>query len=618
MTQKVQHYFDVSSVQNYDYNIVTYVVLTLTNGSTAALVQFRNVSAAAWMSALETSLTLKAAFTGVTTKIAIISDVHIGSPYGSPVASFQAALADMDAIGGINEVFVLGDVVHENAALYGTDANDYKALRATSGIASSHWHELAGNHDVLSGTDGFCAELLGGESALPYYSVTIGNCIFCLLSNEGGLPAISNDAQSWLAAQLAANSEKNCFTMSHQGRLYSTRHTSAYPDAYSGSEYIRNFEPAIGTNDFVAHFSAHSHGYGSVGAPDAGCIYSETSQEDIFENCTLFYELNEGTGTTITPTIGTATGSINGSCAWAVDEVTGENYINIPNTTSDFLSIAHHADLLFGAGPFSILLRAKFDAYGTNREIIEKQGSSGYFQAYWRGTTEKLAFDGGRISPTSSRFGGVQADANIDLSTLYTILIVRDPTFEDGGTCIYVDGVRQQTAELSPMPAADVDDTGATLFVGKGSNGSSALKVYALGFWDVALNRIDAAALNIYPYPSSLLYWPNSIEVCTEIQAQFPTGVVGELYNYTWAIASGPYLSIASGSLPAGLTLENVSSGIYRIHGTPTDSGIYDILIRAAQILNTSPPQYGVYSDKEFTIKIVDGGSSQTGICVVY
>ena len=482
-------YFDVSSVANYYVDVVTGCILELTNGSRTAVVKYRNFGAGTWYAALETNITLKVPFTGSTTKIAIISDTHIGVGEGNPGASFTTAINDIDDnITGVSHVFVCGDIVHDDAGYYGTDAGDYKTIRATSDIASANWHELAGNHDVLAGANGFKAELLGSEGANAYYTVTIGNCVFILLSDETQTEPyeISNAANTWLATTLFDNASNNCIILTHQGQLWTTKET----DRTAG--YIGNIDDAIGLNDYAIWFQGHTHGFGAGhGTPTSANIFTETSQ-DLNANLKEFYPMNEAAGSIVHSNQSLNTGSLGGNCAWGVDG--SEDFVDILGGAADSIDIAHNSNLLFGANDFSLGIRL----YVSNSEfeIIEKQGATGYFQFISDNSpTGELFFHGGKIA--LPKFGRTHKDV-LAATTVLDVLLVRDATL---GSRIYVDGVgRVVTIEDYANHNADPDDAGATLRIGRGTGGQTIMRAYYFGVWDSALNRIDAKNIMANPY----------------------------------------------------------------------------------------------------------------------
>ncbi len=280
-----QYHIDVSSVTDYFSNDQIIVVLELTNNSTSAVVKFYNVTDTAYMTGLQTTVTLNAAFSGATTKIALISDPHIASS-----ASYSNFIACIDAIDdditGCSKVFVLGDIVNDDADYYGSGTNEYKTARATSDISDSNWHELAGNHDILTGSSGFCAELLGGESENPYYSVSVDNCIFIFISDEGSFAA-SNDANAFISTTLAANTSNNCFILTHEPRKGTTRY-SKYNTAVSQG-WLDNVSNADSDN-WVAWFAGHSHGYTTHTEPDSGRIFEATRDEEYTKYQTITIE----------------------------------------------------------------------------------------------------------------------------------------------------------------------------------------------------------------------------------------------------------------------------------------------------------------------------------------
>jgi hypothetical protein len=85
----------------------------------------------------------------------------------------------------------------------------------------------------------------------------------------------------------------------------------------------------------------------------------------------------------------------------------------------------------------------------------------------------------------------------------------------------------------------------------------------------------------------------------------FPNAVVGIAYNFNWDLtpASAPTTyTLIGGSLPASLTLSNVSGDIGNLAGTPTTGDIasYSFTLRATNV-------YG-HADHSFTLNVVAAG----------
>jgi hypothetical protein len=79
----------------------------------------------------------------------------------------------------------------------------------------------------------------------------------------------------------------------------------------------------------------------------------------------------------------------------------------------------------------------------------------------------------------------------------------------------------------------------------------------------------------------------------------FSDGVVSVAYSQDWdlAPASPPTTyTVQSGSLPAGLSVSNVSADIGRLSGTPTTFGAYTFTLRATNAYGTA--------DKSFSMDI--------------
>lgn len=253
-------FINVASVVTMSANNSVVGIMDIVNGESVAAMRFYDVTTSTWLDDIETAISLSYAYTGSTIRIAIISDLHIGLASPDPNAPFLAVIdAIDDTITGVDKVFVLGDIVGntpKTGAYYGTETVNYKSLRATSDIADSNWHEIAGNHDLLTGADGFLAELLGSESALPYYTVDVGNIVFLMVSNDDAVSGdgyISDEANSWIATTLAANDDKICMVLTHHPRQGTTRYSSN-----SDYMYIKNAD-SLENGGYDAWFSGHTH-----------------------------------------------------------------------------------------------------------------------------------------------------------------------------------------------------------------------------------------------------------------------------------------------------------------------------------------------------------------------
>jgi len=268
VSQASKVFLDVSSVANvFATNPQMFSVMSLVNGGTTATFKFYNQDDGEFYPSLETALTLPYAYSGATADLVFISDIHIGS---ITAAQFETFLNTIDSVvTGATDVFVLGDLVNDLAASYA----DYLTGRATSSVSTSNWHELAGNHDVIDGAGGFKDEILGDVGALPYYSVTIGNCVFCLVSTEYSF-ACSAAADTWLQDTITANTDKNCFILTHQARQGTTRSSLIATAGINASTgWMDGLSPIVDSMEWVAWICGHSHGYQSFTEPDTDRIY---------------------------------------------------------------------------------------------------------------------------------------------------------------------------------------------------------------------------------------------------------------------------------------------------------------------------------------------------------
>ncbi len=240
-------YFSESSIINYNQTVSVGAILQLTNGSTTATIRFRNFSGS-WITNLDQNINLRHVYTGASTKIAFISDLHLGHT-GEP-ALFDAAIADIDALGDIGYIFTLGDISNNDAS---ADYDTYIASRATSLVPV--WKELAGNHDDTASFE----SKLGYASR--YYSYTVGNLVFIFLGDEGNY-VLSAGAQTFLSNTLSSNQDKDIIILSHEGRYDTSINTTYISGGYLGPEpQISNIVEAY---NWDAWFSGHNHGYSGV------------------------------------------------------------------------------------------------------------------------------------------------------------------------------------------------------------------------------------------------------------------------------------------------------------------------------------------------------------------
>jgi predicted phosphodiesterase len=238
-------YINVSSVVQFQQSRSVGTVLELVNSSSVATVRFRDFENAAWLGAR--TFNLGFAFSGTSTKIAIISDIHMGTTECDEVADFDAAIADLDSLGDIDAVFVLGDIANSGAS---AEYDAYLTSKAASDV--SVWKELSGNHDQ---GEYFLSKLSYTDR---YYSHTIGNVVFIFLGDEDGAGGISAAAQTFLNTTLTNNQDKNCIILSHEGRYNRNDYTTV---AESYLDPAATISGIIDNKDWQAWFSAHSHGY---------------------------------------------------------------------------------------------------------------------------------------------------------------------------------------------------------------------------------------------------------------------------------------------------------------------------------------------------------------------
>jgi len=306
-------HFDVSSIlRGYAPNThsKTGAILQLTNGSKTATLKYRDCGTGAWLPNIETSWELQYAYSGASANIAMISDPHIGAN-AEATPDFVTVINDIDdTLSALNVdiAFVLGDIVHGDEAEYA----NYITTRDASDIST--WYELMGNHDVsdigAAPADGFETEL---GHALCYYSVTIGNIAFILLSDEDtkgeAQNSISAAALTFLETTLTNNQDKNIFICTHQGRYNTTRKTLTEDSGYLKPS--ADIETLLAAYNWDTWFCSHSHGY--TVSPNPNYEYIHASNDDKITitgatnsiiNCTLYnMRIQADASSTVTNTI---------------------------------------------------------------------------------------------------------------------------------------------------------------------------------------------------------------------------------------------------------------------------------------------------------------------------
>ncbi|HEV2672606.1 MAG TPA: PKD domain-containing protein [Gemmatimonadales bacterium] len=140
----------------------------------------------------------------------------------------EATAAILDTIAGT--VFALGDAAYPN----GTPAN-YNCYAPSWGRHKARTYAATGNHDydsssTAAGYVGYFGAA-GGDPGKGYYGYDLGAWhIVVLNSNTSFVPAAAGSAQeTWLKADLAANTKQCVLAMWHSPRFYSTTSSSFSP-----------------------------------------------------------------------------------------------------------------------------------------------------------------------------------------------------------------------------------------------------------------------------------------------------------------------------------------------------------------------------------------------------
>lgn len=230
------------------------VFLELTQGSVVGRVKFYNFKNQEYF--LEQDVEFRYPFTGASSEVAFISDLHMVINFISPmvvkaansVCMFTKAVRDLNSRGNLSKIFVLGDICHyhQQPAL-----DSYFSIRSQSVVPSSDWHEITGDHDrfIFNG----CPNEL---KTLLTQGVTLGNICFIVCNHidssfyEDGL----------LRSLLTCNQDKNIVILSHKGR----EGTIAGTEVGRGVKPVDAIEQSLEGLDWDAWFCGHTHGHRSA------------------------------------------------------------------------------------------------------------------------------------------------------------------------------------------------------------------------------------------------------------------------------------------------------------------------------------------------------------------
>lgn len=143
-----------------------------------------------------------------------VGDLHLTGPDAKNVQDFRSALAEIDAVTGIDFAFLPGDNADDGRP------DQYALLRAALDGLRLPVHVISGDHDMESGgLDAFYAGL--GVPQLPYAAVVSGNrCLFLDICGPGtgGLDFRLGTGQiAWLEGEMRAAEEagQDCALFMH-------------------------------------------------------------------------------------------------------------------------------------------------------------------------------------------------------------------------------------------------------------------------------------------------------------------------------------------------------------------------------------------------------------------
>lgn len=191
-------------------------------------------------------------------KIALMSDLHIGSPNADIL--FKKTIDDMNML-GVSYSFVIGDLVGSGDVQYATEEffDTYITIRNTSILAREKWVEVAGNHDKDKGGESLSIFLdkLGYESAT--YTKTFDNitviAMGCTYGNVNEVKFLSSEL-NWAEENIQSNQDKNIFLLVHAPK-YSTTWKSTESSYYALPKDDMNL--LLSNNKIDAYFHGHVH-----------------------------------------------------------------------------------------------------------------------------------------------------------------------------------------------------------------------------------------------------------------------------------------------------------------------------------------------------------------------
>ena len=145
--------------------------------------------------------------TGKNMVVWMLSDIHPKTTDDRKI--FEAAVTDMNEnVGSVNMAVIAGDLLKSRSS---TSAFDwFMQTRNRSTVAD--WYQIAGNHDVRSGSifkDFFPLP--------PYYAVKVGNILFLCLSDTSvsSRTDIEDEGFVWWEEMVKSNKDKIIITITH-------------------------------------------------------------------------------------------------------------------------------------------------------------------------------------------------------------------------------------------------------------------------------------------------------------------------------------------------------------------------------------------------------------------
>jgi predicted phosphodiesterase len=180
--------------------------------------------------------------TGKNMVVWMLSDIHPKTTGDRKI--FEAAVADMNEnVGPVNLAIIAGDLLKSRSSA--SAFNWFMRARKNSIIPD--WFQIAGNHDVRSGS------IFNEYFPLPpYYAVKFGNILFLCLSDTSvsSRTDITDEAFVWWEEMVKSNRDKIIITVTHaqlegSGLLGSILNSRVIADSDRFEEVLQHEQVAL-------------------------------------------------------------------------------------------------------------------------------------------------------------------------------------------------------------------------------------------------------------------------------------------------------------------------------------------------------------------------------------